>query len=143
MSVKLVPSTTGHQETPFRARPRRFSQPPAWAAWISLAFLPRRQASTSVAGSQPSAVARTGARASTEGAPEKPADGGARNWAPWNCRVKSGPPPTIARAYRPALAGETRWTITLMAPADWPKIVTWDGSPPNAAMLRFTHRSAA
>ena len=28
-------------------------------------------------------------------------------------------------------------------PADSPSIVTWPGSPPNAAMLRCTHRSAA
>ena len=30
-----------------------------------------------------------------------------------------------------------------MPPADSPKIVTREGSPPNAAMLRFTHSSAA
>ena len=30
-----------------------------------------------------------------------------------------------------------------MAPADWPKIVTWLGSPPNAPMLAWTHFRAA
>ena len=33
--------------------------------------------------------------------------------------------------------------MTLSAPADSPAIVTFAGSPPNAAMLRFTQRKAA
>ena len=37
----------------------------------------------------------------------------------------------------------TRWTHTENAPADSPPSVTCLGSPPNAAMLRWTQRSAA
>jgi hypothetical protein len=33
--------------------------------------------------------------------------------------------------------------MTLSPPADSPAMVTFDGSPPNAAILAFTQRSAA
>jgi hypothetical protein len=44
---------------------------------------------------------------------------------------------------RPAAVGETAAAQTLAPPADWPKSVTFPGSPPKRAMLRFTQRSAA
>ncbi len=49
----------------------------------------------------------------------------------------------IARWKRPRDIGETRCASTAPPPADSPKIVTRSGSPPNAAMLRCTHCSAA
>ena len=33
--------------------------------------------------------------------------------------------------------------LPLIPPADWPKIVTWRGSPPNWAILCCTQRNAA
>jgi hypothetical protein len=49
----------------------------------------------------------------------------------------------IAFCMSPAERGLVSSAFTDMPPADSPKIVTFDGSPPNAATLRFTHRSAA
>ena len=49
----------------------------------------------------------------------------------------------IAPANSPREAGRASWSMTLTPPPDWPKIVTRAGSPPNAAMLRCTHSSAA
>ncbi len=49
----------------------------------------------------------------------------------------------MARAKSPVASGERIRLATEMAPADCPKIVTWLGSPPNAAMLFRTHWSAA
>jgi len=49
----------------------------------------------------------------------------------------------MARAKRPAARGATIMLVTLMAPADSPKIVTLPGSPPNAAMFCCTHSNAA
>ena len=43
----------------------------------------------------------------------------------------------------PAASGEAISALTANDPADSPKIVTLPGSPPNAAMLSFTHCSAA
>ena len=43
----------------------------------------------------------------------------------------------------PAASGEATSVQTFTPPADSPKIVTRAGSPPNAAMFRFTQRSAA
>jgi len=43
----------------------------------------------------------------------------------------------------PSAAGTASKAVTLMAPADSPKIVTLLGSPPKAAMLSRTHRNAA
>ena len=39
--------------------------------------------------------------------------------------------------------GEARRLCTETPPAENPKIVTFVGSPPNAAMFRFTHCRAA
>ena len=51
---------------------------------------------------------------------------------------------TIARWNRPDVSFGARMCMhTLAAPADWPARVMLAGSPPNLAMLRFTHRSAA
>ena len=49
----------------------------------------------------------------------------------------------MARWKRPAATGEPTSAPTMTAPADSPKIVTLSGFPPNAAMLRSTHRSVA
>ena len=43
----------------------------------------------------------------------------------------------------PRARGVAIWTLTEYEPADSPKIVTFEGSPPKAAMFRWTHRSAA
>lgn len=40
-------------------------------------------------------------------------------------------------------AGEIKFALVSIAPADWPPSVTFAGSPPNAAMFRCTHRNAA
>jgi hypothetical protein len=49
----------------------------------------------------------------------------------------------MARWNSPDAAGTAINVATLLAPADTPPIVTCRGSPPNAAMLSRTHRSAA
>ena len=49
----------------------------------------------------------------------------------------------MARWKSPRAAGIVISVVTEMAPADSPKIVTLSGSPPNAAMLSCTQRSAA
>ncbi len=49
----------------------------------------------------------------------------------------------IALWNRPAALGIAMTVDTLPPPPDWPKIVTLPGSPPNAAMLSRTQRSAA
>ena len=49
----------------------------------------------------------------------------------------------IARLIRPAVRGEASRFAMLFAPADTPYTVTRPGSPPNAAMLACTQRSAA
>jgi len=41
----------------------------------------------------------------------------------------------IAAEKRPSAGGEDNKALTLPAPADWPKIVTWEGSPPKALIL--------
>lgn len=48
-----------------------------------------------------------------------------------------------ARRKSPAARGMASRAATEPAPADSPKIVTWSGSPPNAAMLSCTQASAA
>ena len=57
--------------------------------------------------------------------------------------VRNGPLSKIARWNSPALAGDMTRAAVLVDPADWPPTVTLPGSPPNAAMLRCTQRSAA
>jgi hypothetical protein len=49
----------------------------------------------------------------------------------------------IARWNSPFAYGDTVNMLTEIPPADSPKIVTRDASPPNFAMLSFTQRSAA
>jgi hypothetical protein len=49
----------------------------------------------------------------------------------------------IARWNSPSATGEPVSAAVMQAPADWPKIVTLFGSPPNAAMFCCTHLSAA
>jgi len=49
----------------------------------------------------------------------------------------------IARAKRPFAIGDAISADTENDPADSPAMVTRPGSPPNAAMFVFTHRSAA
>ena len=56
----------------------------------------------------------------------------------------SGAPLCTAALWNsPAAAGITQSSDTAAAPADSPKIVTLAGSPPNAAMLSCTQRSAS
>jgi hypothetical protein len=49
----------------------------------------------------------------------------------------------MARRNSPRALGIDRSAAMQPAPADSPKTVTRSGSPPNAAMLSCTHRSAA
>jgi len=49
----------------------------------------------------------------------------------------------IAPAIRSFESGEAIWALTETDPADSPPIVILSGSPPNAAMFRFTQSSAA
>ncbi len=49
----------------------------------------------------------------------------------------------MARWNRPRAKGAASSALTDMAPADWPATVTRRGSPPKAAILRRTQRSAA
>ena len=57
--------------------------------------------------------------------------------------LNSVPLSPIARTKSPFASGEATSALTEAEPADSPKIVTLSGSPPKAAMLRFTHWSAA
>ena len=45
----------------------------------------------------------------------------------------------MALLKRPLEPGEMRWEPTDIAPADWPAMVTREGSPPNALMLSLVH----
>ena len=49
----------------------------------------------------------------------------------------------IARRKSPRAAGIASRQAIECAPADWPNIVTFSGSPPKAAMFSLTQRSAA
>ena len=49
----------------------------------------------------------------------------------------------IALANSPRASGAAMRYITLSAPADSPAMVTFEESPPNAAMFFFSQRSAA
>ncbi len=60
-----------------------------------------------------------------------------------NSTLPPAPDSEIAFWNKPCDAGEPINICTDPAPADSPKIVTLPASPPNAAMLRFTHCSAA
>ena len=57
--------------------------------------------------------------------------------------VKNAPLSPIARWNSPRASGDAMSALTENEPADSPKIVTLPGSPPNAAMLSCTQRSAA
>src|SRR3954468_11434928 len=89
----------------------------------------------------PALVANATPSASADGAPPAP------GWLMWRIEIgpRDRPPPdsTIALWNRPFAIGEIIRALTDPPPADSPKIVTFDGSPPNAAALRFTHWSAA
>lgn len=55
-----------------------------------------------------------------------------------------GPPLwAMARWNRPFDRGLNSSRETEREPADWPKSVTFPGSPPNATMFRWTQRKAA
>ena len=49
----------------------------------------------------------------------------------------------IAPEISPLASGETSRSLIIIDPADWPKTVTCDGSPPSAAALRLIHRRTA
>ena len=57
-------------------------------------------------------------------------------------RSMAAPDSAMARSISPAVLGMVSSTLTLVPPADSPKMVTLSGSPPKAAMLSFTHCSA-
>ncbi|OIQ63555.1 hypothetical protein GALL_549040 [mine drainage metagenome] len=65
----------------------------------------------------------------------------------WAVRLLGGnqPPPdsTMARLKSPLAEGVASRASVLIPPALSPATVTLAGSPPKAAMLRFTHWSAA
>ena len=58
-------------------------------------------------------------------------------------RLSTVPLWAMAFEKSPFARGEVIMKPTLKPPADWPKIVTWAGSPPKRAMLAFTQFSAA
>ena len=62
---------------------------------------------------------------------------------PSRCRVVQPPLSLIARWKSLRLPGDAIWWQTSTEPADSPKIVTFFGLPPNAAMFSRTHSSAA
>ena len=57
--------------------------------------------------------------------------------------ANNAPLSPMTRANNPLASGEAMSALAANEPADSPAIVTCPGSPPNAAMLRFTHPSAA
>lgn len=59
------------------------------------------------------------------------------------CRSDGRPDCTIARWKRPAARGAERSAVTSCAPADCPKIVTRDGSPPNEGPFVCSHCRSA
>ena len=71
----------------------------------------------------------------------RPASAGARSVPP--PAEKNAPLSPMALWKSPFASGEAMSALTANDPADSPKIVTFAGSPPNAAMLSLTHRSAA
>ena len=89
----------------------------------------------------PALAAKATPSASADGDPPAP------GWLIWRIEMgpRDRPPPdsTIALWNRPFAIGEIISALTDPPPADSPKIVTFAGSPPNAAALRFTHCSAA
>src|ERR1051325_3503280 len=97
------------------------------AAMMSAAALPRRQASTPLP-VQPMSVANLVASVAAA--------------APVGCLVVQPPLSLIARGNSPALAGDATCAQVSNEPADSPNSVTLPGSPPNWAMLSWTHCSA-
>ena len=83
----------------------------------------------------PAAVGSTPRRAAKSAVTRAASLGAAAAWIAPLC--------AIALLNNPAVRGEDSNSVTLMAPADSPKMVTLPGSPPNASMLRCTHSSAA
>ena len=53
------------------------------------------------------------------------------------------PDMTIIFWNRSSASGICPRTVTFPPPPDWPKMVTFPGSPPKAAMFSFTQRKAA
>jgi hypothetical protein len=88
---------------------------------------PRRQAAAVAASGQPACAANA-----------SPAD-----WASAGVREAQLPLSMIPPLNRPRASGDVISAQIGQPPADSPAIVTRPGSPPNAAMLRRTHRSAA
>ena len=100
-------------------------RPPCFASSV-VSFTDRMHASTSAAEPQPRFLASCGRRVEEMlyGCADQPLKEPDSMMPPWK---------------RPCEPGETRWSDTLAAPADSPKIVTRDGLPPNAAMLLATN----
>src|SRR5215471_12293372 len=100
--------------------------PSAWS--MSAAGLPRRQSAAVLGSVQPRLLASVAPSCSAA------------------CLVTPGfthPLSAIAWLNRPNAVGEDMLSHTLAPPADSPKMVTLNGLPPNAKLLRFTHRRAA
>ena len=142
--------------------PRSTSTPAAWPApiarcgrsrstWPSTTGCSGRPSSNGVDSDRRCCAASRSARDSSRSRSTSPGPtpASARNFCAttvarsgsWTC----APAPLwgMARLEQARAAGAARSTPTLIAPADSPKIVTWSGSPPNAAMLSRTHSSAA
>jgi len=98
------------------------------ADWAAISWPPGTAAN-------PSTVGRTANR-SASAAVTFAADADDSTWCP-------APLCAITRRNRPAAAGIDSNVVTLIAPADWPAMVTASGSPPNAATFSRTQRSAA
>ena len=102
----------------------------------------RRPISSVAATSSPAGIGSSDVRshdATPRTAARRSADSSASS-TEWTCM-----PPlcTMARRNSPVAAGVPSNVATLNPPADSPKIVTFDGSPPKAAMCSCTQRSAA
>ncbi|MBP1635330.1 MAG: hypothetical protein H6Q10_1904 [Acidobacteria bacterium] len=87
--------------------------------------------------------------AASESAPTAEANFTPSSSAAASARIGSGPAPKnaplspIAFWTSPFASGEATSALTEKDPADSPKIVTFPGSPPKAAMLSCTQRRAA
>ena len=98
------------------------------AAWAAISFSRSSSARLAAVASAPSARPSSPVTSAAS-------CGSAAAWAEPLCAMT---PPN-----RPRARGMPSSVVTLMPPADSPKIVTLAGSPPNAAMLSRTHSSAA
>lgn len=153
-SSSLLPMTSGTgAATPSRkalTRSRGTVSPSMLTAYIgapvsascSSASRMAAAASRSLGDASARAVARDSASAAS-GASSSTSRFAARAWSAGEADRPGAGDCAIARRKSPRAAGMVISESTDVPPADSPKIVTFSGSPPNAAMLSRTHRSAA